>query len=212
MKIFILFGCILLAACSNSKPNDEQKKDAAVTQTPINATDSFMGNESNLPEPAKEVIKVVKDFYVWYNTHFEEMNSYRLVSGCCDSSVKSPQQYRVNFSGASKFFSKLSQTNAFSPGFIKAMNDSFKVYDAEMLKDKQAEGPPYGFESDFFIGGQETGEILPNIAKAKFSHIKISDDTTSITMTVPYTHYPSKYDVKLSLVKNESRWLIDKIE
>jgi hypothetical protein len=113
----------------------------------------------------------VENFLKWYKTNFEKMRDMQnLVVGLVGDSATA--QYRVNFDNAEKYLSKLRSSGLFSDKFLQERLQYFKDADKNLVKLKQNDGPPEGFDFDLLLHTQEPEAVLEKYNSLKTEVIK----------------------------------------
>lgn len=160
-------------------------------------------NQKQAPE------KVVKDFLSWYVNNFEEVYHFDTIKGGSMDTSKTPSNYYVDFKVVDEYVNYLKKTGFFTDDFLNEYRNIFVEGDKRFKKDPQNDGPPDGFDFDYFMMTQEDfTQDLQNVNQLKFDSKKIDDQTSSVIFE--FKNSGMKYKYKLKSI--DGKWQIDKIE
>lgn len=121
-------------------------------------SDSTTGKSySHAATDSSQCVMNTRLFFAWYKKNFDTLNHIRIVQL---TGTGNNTQYRVNTAEAEKYVSMLRWSGLFSEKFCRTKLDYFMEQDKLLLKDKQNDGPPTGFEADLMLMTQETDELL----------------------------------------------------
>ena len=113
-------------------------------------------------------IDKIKYFFEWYKDNFDTLSKIQLVHlVMTDSNLI----YRVNFDNTVRYINILMESNLFSKGFLNKKQLYFKEMDKNLLKVKQNDGPPAGFEYDLLLYTQEPHIYLNNYNSVNYKYI-----------------------------------------
>jgi hypothetical protein len=148
--VMVIFFALIIEGCGNSSNEGvaNSKKDSSIL-SPI--------QQGNKTDDSQKCINTIKDFLAWYKVNFDSLKSIQLVDLIEDGSTA---QYRVNFNNAKKYIEQMRLSGFFSDKYCQSKLQYFKEKDQELLKSKQSDGPPTGFEADLFLFTQEPNEVL----------------------------------------------------
>lgn len=124
---------------------------------------------SNICNTSKTCINTIKGFLEWYKTNFDRMTSLQNSVVSLDSNST---QYRVNFANAEKYLAALRSSRFFSDKFLQDKLQYFKDADKNLVKGKQNDGPPEGFDYDLLLYTQEPEAVLDKYNSLKTEVIK----------------------------------------
>lgn len=190
MLLFTLLGC--------DNNNSKIEKDTTNFDTLQIAAENL--NELNKTNQ-KTIENQVNIFLKWYKDKYDTLSSITLINiPDIDSGI-----YSVNFNNTEKYLKIFTKSGLFTKNFIEEKRDYFKICNDKMIKEKQNDGPPIGLEHDLILLTQEIDETLNNIKNASFSNFTVEGNRVSIDVAI-------LYKIKIYLIKENDKWLIDKIE
>lgn len=160
-------------------------------------------NQKQAPE------RVVKDFLSWYNKNFDTIYSFNTIKGGANENSTNPTNYYVDFKVVDEYINYFKKTGFFTDDFLNQYKNIFVEGDKRFKKDPQNDGPPDGFDFDYFMMTQEDfTKDLHNVDQIKFDSKKIDDQTSSVIFEFKNSGMKYKYTVK----SINGKWQIDKIE
>jgi hypothetical protein len=145
--------------------NNDANKDAQNNKSNSLGTSSVKQDSLSINPDCQNT---VKDFLAWYKMHFDSLKAIQLVDLIEEGSIA---QYRVNFKNAAKYIDQLRSSGFFSEKYCQSKLQYFKEKDQELVKDKQSDGPPVGFEADLLLYTQEPREVLKKYRLLKIDQI-----------------------------------------
>jgi len=154
-------------------------------------------------------IKTVKDFLNWYKTNQEKLYQFQCIKGGILSENETTQNYYIDFQEVDKEVKFLSDSKLFTKDFLNQYRQKY-VDGAEYFKQNpQNDGPPYGFDYDYFFMTQDDYEPdLKNISKIKFDSAPKDKSTNYVSFHLDICGMTYRYTLK----KEAGDWRIDKIE
>jgi len=164
MRLFLTIIIAFVVGCSYGNTGRMQKK--AKDSMPVTA------QQTNIPKNNRpDCLNNIKGFLKWYKTNYERISKLQ------DETVAlvgkgTASQYRVNFKNVEKYINALRASGYFSELFFQHKRQYFKKADEKLLKTKQNDGPPEGFEYDFILFTQEPEIILDNIDSLKLAVVQ----------------------------------------
>lgn len=136
-------------------------------------------------------MKKVVGFLNWYKRNIDSIYQIQFVK------VEPNKPYRIDYKEANRFFSVLKNSGFFSDFFIQDLLKYFKKRDEIFEKNRQSDGPPWGFSSDLFLYCQDYIILFDNIEKLNFKIVHRNSNDIRIEMT-----YKNEYDLIFNIDKN----------
>jgi hypothetical protein len=170
--------------------------------------------KSNLPPKQMEVSKdapedVVKGFLKWYNTNFDTIYKFETIKGGALEQSKNPTNYYVDFKVVDEYIDYFRKSGFFTNDFLNQYKNIFVEGEKQFKKEPQNDGPPEGFDFDYFMMTQDDFTAdLKNVDQLKFDSKKIDDQTATVIFEFKNSLMKYKYTLK----SKEGKWQIDKIE
>ena len=191
--IYLLIATALMTfalGCSNgnSKNMKNDKSDSL----------SILSNKKDMNVNSSGCITTLQNFLEWYNVQFNSLNSIQIVELKQDTAIS---QYRVNFNKATKYIDQIRLSGFFSENYCQDKLQYFKEKDQELVKDKQSDGPPIGFEADLLLLTQEPNEVLKN-----HNSLKIDQVSPTVFKLISIDN-----NLLFNVVMKNGKCLIDKI-
>jgi hypothetical protein len=160
-------------------------------------------NQKEAPE------KVVKDFLSWYGKNFENIYQFQTIKGGPAENPENSVNYYVDFKVVEEEINYFKKAVFFTDNFLNQYKNIFVEGEKRFKKDPQNDGPPDGFDYDYFMMTQDDFEKdLKNVDQLKFDSKKIDDQTSSVIFEFKNSLMKYKYTLK----SNSGKWQIDKIE
>lgn len=164
MHLFPTTFIAFVVCCSYGNTGRTQKE--AKDPVPVTA------QQKNIPENNRpDCFNNIKGFLKWYKTNYERVGKLQNETVALVGKGTA-SQYRVNFKNVEKYISALRSSGYFSEIFFQYKRQYFKKADEKLLKTKQNDGPPEGFEYDFILFTQEPETILDNIDSLKLESVQ----------------------------------------
>jgi hypothetical protein len=186
-NIIILFILFFFAGCKNDK------KSNTLNNAPSELKEK---TDSNVP------LETVKSFLHWYKANENKLYQFNTIDGGDGTN------YSVNFGEVKKEIDFLNKSNLFSRRFIDNYENRYKEGDLYFKEHPQNDGPPYGFDYDFFFMTQDDYDTdLQNIDKIAFALNRQNDTLCYVVFHLKNCGMTYKYTLK----KNQI-WQIDNIE
>jgi hypothetical protein len=149
--------------------------------------------------PEKEALKTVTDFLSWYETNYQQANSFGLVNQG-DSTVF----YSVNFEETEKFLAYLKSSGFVSETYLNNFREYFNKAEQTFKAGPVNEGPPENFDYDIVVLTQEPELVF----EKKNSPVVLSSDVKKNTAVL---NLSIGMQLQFKLSKENSKWLIDQI-
>ena len=180
----------------------EKKTSDKISDHPKNKKEiSVIENDSD--------IHIVKDFLKWYKNNQNELYQFNSIKGGILLEDESADNYYVDFKEVDKEVRFLSDSKLFTQNFLDQYKKRYVEGDEQFRQDPQNDGPPFGFDYNYFFMTQDDYESdLKNIDKIKFNSLPQSDSIIYITFHLANCGMTYRYILK----KEDDRWKIDKIE
>ena len=197
LKLILIIPWIVMSC--NQGTQDKNKSQS---------NDSLIMKVHNLP-PDSVVYKFIK----WYNDNMSMIDTFNIMTDKNDSlhiingrMNDSLYFYSLNIKGVEKYLKLLKSSDCFSDSYIDNKRISFKRKGKELDKNKQNDGPPFGFSADEVFLSNESDEIIQTLVNNKNKIIDLKDSKA----VVKYNN--SNYPVEFVLIKDKDKWLIDKVK
>lgn len=139
----------------------------------------------------------VRSFLYWYRKNIERLNTIQLV----DQSANKP--YSINKMNVATYLFELKKSGYLSEKFLNSIKHYIDMCSANLLKIKQIEGPPEGFDMDMVLLMQDYESDFKLLDKAK---------TSSLTKTKIKFTFASENFLVFHLAQTKDKWLIQSIE
>ncbi|UQB69914.1 DUF3828 domain-containing protein [Epilithonimonas zeae] len=192
-----LLLCLLFATQSCEKNTVEK----TTRQSVNNRETSIIKNNSD--------IQTVKDFLNWYKTNQNMLYKFHSIKGGILSENEDAENYYVDFKQVDKEVKFLSNSKLFTQNFLSQYRQKYVEGDEHFKQDPENDGPPFGFDYDYFFMTQDDYESdLKNIDKVKFSSISENDFSRFVKFHLDICGMTYQYTLK----KEDGHWKIDKIE
>jgi len=131
-----------------------------------NRIPAYVYERLNIGKPIMDTPEVI--VYKLFKWYFDNKINELELTNWNDPNMKF---YRVNFTATEKYLQKLETTSFVSKTYIENWRNYFKKCDETLIKEKQNDGPPIGFEFDFITNSQEKPEKI-NTSDFKLVEIK----------------------------------------
>jgi len=141
--------------------------------------------------------QAVRSFLYWYRKNIDRLNNIQLVN----QSFGKP--YNVNKINVIKYLNELKKSGFVSEKFLNSIEYYITMCDANLLKIKQTEGPPEGFDMDMVLLMQDYESDFKLLEKAK---------TKNLTKTKIKFIFASENFLVFNLTPLKGKWLIESIE
>lgn len=149
---------------------------------------------------------VVSGFLNWYSTHFDEIYSFDVIKG---GPADNSENYYVDFKEVDKEINYFKKSNYLSVRFLKNFYENYVKGEQNFKENPQNDGPPEGFDADYFFRTQESFEEDLKLAnKIKFTTQKVNQNTS--TVQFQFKNSGMKYEYVLK--KEGAEWKIDEIK
>ena len=196
--LLLLFSCLIFLSSYRNSSEKEIRKTIDVKQN-LN----FLNSKNENTKENESIINSIKLFLNWYR-----INETQLYKFDCIKGGKPKMNYYVDFNEVKKELIFLKKSEIFSSVFIENYQKRYEIGNEYFKVHPQKDGPPHGFEYDYFFLTQEDfHDDLTQIDNIKFKVIKIINDKCQVTFNLENCGMKYKY----SLTKSKT-WQIDKIE
>ncbi|THU39745.1 hypothetical protein FAM09_14725 [Niastella caeni] len=164
--IVLLFLALFSFACNNE--SNQSSSSNSIGRDSSAVSNDMLTKDSNQISP--DCTNTIMAFLKWYKTNYEIVNPMQdaVVSLKGDSANAI---YRVDFDAAEKYLATLRASGFFSERFLQRTLQYFKGADVNLVKTKQNDGPPEGFEFDFLLLTQESESLLAHYKSSKTAFI-----------------------------------------
>jgi hypothetical protein len=154
---------------------------------------TYINNQKTLETPPQ----AVRSFLYWYRNNIDRLNKIQLV----DQSPGKP--YSVNKTNVAKYLVELKKSGFLGKKFLKSIEHYIDICDANLLKIKQTEGPPEGFDMDMVLLMQDYESDFKLLDKAKAS---------SLTKTKIKFTFASENFLVFRMAQIKGKWFVESIE
>lgn len=154
-------------------------------------------------------IQIVKQFLNWYKTNLDEIYKFQSIKGGNLAENEVAENYYVDFQQVDKEVKFLSDSKLFTQNFLNQYRQNYVEGDGYFKKNPENDGPPFGFDYDYFFMTQDDYESdLKNINPIKFSSVPKSESVKYVKFHLENCGMTYRYTLK----KEDGHWKIDKIE
>lgn len=164
LSLFILG--LIIVSCKQIINSSKKEMVVSKLDTMVNNSKTAPLKVNNNPQ-----ITLIRNFLKWYQLNYIEINSISLVDLKEDSLAA---QYEINLKNIERYLDIFKKSGYVSEVYINNMRDYFKKANENLLKTKQNDGPPEGFESDLVLFTQEPEDILKHLNSIKIEQISIN--------------------------------------
>ncbi|SIT19151.1 hypothetical protein SAMN05421786_10848 [Chryseobacterium ureilyticum] len=153
-------------------------------------------------------IKTVKSFLKWYRDNEEKLYNFNTIKGGILEQNETPANYYVDFDAVEKEIKFMESSNLFSQKFLSNYKQNYVKGDEHFKKDPANDGPPFGFDYDYFFKTQEDYQSdLKNIENITFTVKKINDQQYFVEFHLKNCGMTYQYTLS-----KKDQWQIDSIE
>lgn len=154
-------------------------------------------------------IQTVKNFLNWYKANQNMLYKFQSIKGGILSENEDAENYYVDFKQVDKEVKFLSNSKLFTQNFLNQYRQKYVEGDEHFKQDPENDGPPFGFDYDYFFMTQDDYESdLKNIDKVEFSSISENDFSRFVKFHLGICGMTYQYTLK----KEDGHWKIDKIQ
>jgi hypothetical protein len=141
----------------------------------------------------------VRSFLYWYRKNIKRLNNIQLV----DQTQSPAKPYSVNKNNVAIYISELRKSGFLGEKFLASVEYYISICDANLIKIKQTEGPPEGFDMDMVLLMQDYESDFLHLDKAKAIYLT----KTKIEFT-----FASENFLVFRLAQTKGKWFIQSIE
>lgn len=153
-------------------------------------------------------IETVKSFLKWYRDNEEKLYNFNTIKGGILEQNETPANYYVDFDAVEKEIRFMESSNLFSQKFLSDYKQNYVKGDEHFKKDPANDGPPFGFDYDYFFKTQEDYQSdLKNIENITFTVKKINDQQYFVEFHLKNCGMTYQYTLS-----KKDQWQIDSIE
>ncbi|OCA78719.1 hypothetical protein BBH99_07555 [Chryseobacterium contaminans] len=195
-------ACLLLIHCKKeSTPNSIIVQDTIKQKSIGSVTEK---NQDNTP------IETVKTFLIWYRDNENNLSRFNTIKGGPQSENEPPANYSIDFEQVDKEISFLKNSNLLSEKFLATYRQNYMDGDEDFKKNPINDGPPQGFDYNYFFKTQDDYQSdLNQIEALNFTIKKVNSQLSHVDFHLKNCDMSYQY----TLVKNNGdQWLIDSIE
>lgn len=194
--------CLLLIYCKQENTQKTPIVQDTITQKNIKPSASNPQDDSQ--------IETVKLFLKWYKDNEDHLYSFNTIKGGAQDENETPANYYVDFNQVEKELSFLKSSNVLSQKFLSACKKNYVEGDKYFKKNPANDGPPHGFDYDYFFKTQDDYQSdLNNIEAIKFTVKEINPQIAHVEFHLKNCDMTYKYTV---IKNNDTHWQIDSIE
>lgn len=154
-------------------------------------------------------IQTVKEFLNWYKINQDKLYKFQSIKGGILSENEKVENYYVDFKQVDKEIKFLSDSKLFTQNSLNQYLQNYVEGDEHFKQDPQNDGPPFGFDYDYFFMTQDDyGSDLQNIDRVKFNDVPENDSIKYVKFHLDNCGMTYQYTLK----KEAGHWKIDKIE
>ncbi|MFD0941644.1 hypothetical protein [Pedobacter boryungensis] len=143
--------------------------------------------------------QTVRSFIFWYSKNMQRLNNIQLVN-----QLQAPAKpYYVNKANVAIYLAELKKSGFLSNKFLNSIEHYIGMCNENLLKTKQIEGPPEGFDMDMILLTQDYESNIKLLNQGKI---------TRLTKNKVRFTFDSEDFLVFSLSQGKGKWLIDSIE
>lgn len=194
-------ACLLLIYC---KKEDTSK--SSIAQDSINQKNTV----SATPKlQDKSPIETVKSFVMWYRDNENNLSHFNTIKGGPQENGPATD-YSIDFDQVDQEISFLKSNTFLSEKFLNAYRQNYVEGDEYFKKHPANDGPPHGFDYDYFFKTQDDyPSDLRDIEAIKFTIKQVSPQESDVEFHLKNSGMTYRY----TLSKNKDhQWKIDSIE
>ena len=192
--------CLLFLHCKK-----EETLPKNITQDTIKQQNT---NLSHQETQDNSQIETVKSFLKWYRDNEEKLYNFNTIKGGILEENEAPENYYVDFDAVEKEIRFMERSNLFSQKFLSDYKQNYVKGDEHFKKEPANDGPPFGFDYDYFFKTQEDYQSdLKNIESIKFTVKKINDQQCFVEFHLKNCGMTYQYTLS-----KKDQWQIDSIE
>ncbi|OCA72398.1 hypothetical protein BBI01_09745 [Chryseobacterium artocarpi] len=165
-------------------------------------------NNSHQETQDNSQIETVKSFLKWYRDNEEKLYNFNTIKGGILEENEAPENYYVDFDAVEKEIRFMERSNLFSQKFLSDYKQNYVKGDDHFKKDPANDGPPFGFDYDYFFKTQEDYQSdLKNIENIKFTVKQINSQQCFVEFHLKNCGMTYRYTLS-----KKNQWQIDSIE
>ena len=194
----ILIVSLIITSCNLSRQDKNNNQ----------SNDSLIVNVHNLP-PDSVVYKFIK----WYKDNMSLIDTFNIMTDKNDSlhiingrMNDSLYFYSINNKGVDKYLKLIKSCDCFSDTYLETKRISFQKRGKELDKNKQNDGPPFGFSADEIFLSNESDEIVQTLVNDKNKIVDLKDTKAVVKYNNRY------YPIEFVLIKDKDKWFIDQVK
>ncbi len=182
-----------MIACNNKK-KEEKSTEQITTAAAGPAKDSA------------EIRTVITSFYTWYNTNYTKLMKYDLYSGI---KKKDKPPYKINWDEVEKYQQFIQDSiPQLGAAFLASQKHFFEQCDSAFKKDV-GDGPPYGFDYDWYTNSQE--DVQYTLDEVNKNNWIISQSGENARVQVGGSKESNDTGLIIYMKKENDKWTIAKI-
>ncbi|UHO40436.1 DUF3828 domain-containing protein [Chryseobacterium capnotolerans] len=154
-------------------------------------------------------IETVKSFMIWYRDNEDNLSHFNTIKGGPQENDP-PTDYSINFDQVDKEIAFMKSSHFLSEKFLAAYRQNYVEGDEYFKKNPANDGPPHGFDYDYFFKTQDDYQSdVRDIEAVKFTVKQISSQLSYVQFHLKNSGMTYQY----ILSKNKDhQWQIDSIE
>ncbi|WP_160138304.1 hypothetical protein [Chryseobacterium sp. c4a] len=195
-------ACLLFIHC---KKEDIQKpqavQDTIKQKSTIHSTPKLQDNTA---------IETVKSFVTWYRDHEDDLSHFNTIKGGSQDGNEPAADYAVDFNQVDKEITFLKSSYFLSEKFLSAYKQNYVEGDEYFKKNPANDGPPHGFDYDYFFKTQDDYQSdLQDIKSIQFTANQNNPQSCSVKFHLKNSGMTYQYTLSKN---NRNQWQIDSIE
>ncbi|BAP31390.1 CAAX amino terminal protease family protein [Chryseobacterium sp. StRB126] len=154
--------------------------------------------------------ETVESFVKWYRDNEDNLSRFNTIKGGPQAENETPVNYAIDFDQVDKEISFLKSSKLLSEKFLATYRQNYVEGDEYFKKNPANDGPPHGFDYDYFFKTQDDYQSdLNHIEAVKFIVKPVNSQLSYVEFHLKNCEMTYKY----TLVKNnKDQWQIDSIE
>ncbi|MDN3693425.1 hypothetical protein QWZ06_14590 [Chryseobacterium tructae] len=195
-------ACLLFIHC---KKEDIQKPQAVPDTIKQKITEN---STSELQD--NSAIETVKSFVTWYRDNEDNLFHFNTIKGGPQDENKPAANYEIDFDQVDKEMAFLKNSNFLSEKFLSAYQQNYVEGNEYFKKNPANDGPPHGFDYDYFFKTQDDYQSdLQDIKAIKFTIKQINPQLCNVEFHLKNSGMTYQYILSKN---NHEQWQIDSIE
>lgn len=154
--------------------------------------------------------ETVKSFVTWYRDNEDHLSHFNTIKGGPQDENEPAANYAIDFDQVDKEISFLKNSTFLSPKFLATYKQNYVKGDEYFKKNPANDGPPYGFDYDYFFKTQDDYQSdLRDINTIKFTLKQVDPQLCNVEFHLKNSGMTYRYSLSKN---NNNQWQIDSIE